>query len=231
MLRRRDRAGTSWHTLRRPGGRRLGYTLSLPDRIEDDISRPLVLSLHHGWDRQRPVPLAFGAALLTDVVEPALRDLGAIFVAPDCPAREWTEPASEGAVLALVERLQKRYAVDPARIVVTGFSLGAWGSWFFASRHPALFSAALPISGWPDIAAVDSLEPSAVYAIHSRADEVVPLGPTSLAITNLQARGRAAHLVVLDDVTHLETGRFTDALRDAVPWVREQWKRQGAVRH
>ena len=81
------------------------------------------------------------------IVSPALKDLNAIIVAPDCPTRSWSDPAAEQAVMALLQNVMKEYAVDRRRILVTGFSLGGRGTWFMSSRHADLFTGAIPIAG------------------------------------------------------------------------------------
>jgi len=52
----------------------------------------------------------------------------------------------------------------------------------------------------------------------------VPFGPTEARIAELQKVGVNAKLIALNGITHYETYRFRDALRQAVPWLREIWK-------
>jgi len=63
-----------------------------------------------------------------------------------------------------------------------------------------------------------------VFAVHSRDDQVQPIGPTEQRIADLRKRGVNAQIVVVTGIQHFETDRFVDGLRQAVPWVREVWK-------
>ncbi len=52
----------------------------------------------------------------------------------------------ENDVLQVLEEVKKRYPVDPARIYVTGHSMGGTGATYLAMRHPDLFAAAAPLA-------------------------------------------------------------------------------------
>jgi predicted peptidase len=125
-------------------------------------------------------------------------------------------------VNALLDTILARYSIDKKKVVVTGFSMGGAGSWHFAEKFPERFSAAIPVAGRPPASASGWRVP--VLAIHSRDDQVVPFGPTEARIAELQKAGLNAKLIPLTGIAHFETYRFRDALRQAVPWLREVWK-------
>jgi dipeptidyl aminopeptidase/acylaminoacyl peptidase len=52
-------------------------------------------------------------------------------------------------------------------------------------------------------------------------DEIVPLEPTQAVVDRLRENGVSVEWVVLDDMTHYQTGRFVDLLRAAVPWIKK----------
>ncbi len=199
----------------------LRYTLALPAHYAAGRPMPLVLSLHYAWDGGAP-PAFYGEGLLLDLVQPALAELGAVMVAPDCPAGNWAHARSETSVLALLDSIQSTYPVDRSRLLVTGYSLGGLGAWYLASRHPQRFSAAIPISGWPSSQAVAKMQVP-VYIIHSRQDELIPIEQSERVVPLLRARGVPVEFVAVEGVAHFETGRFVEALRGAVAWVRKIW--------
>jgi predicted peptidase len=104
--------------------------------------------------------------------------------------------------------------------VITGYSLGGIGTWFFAARHPEWFSAAVPIAGRPG-ENTDVEVP--IYAIHGRNDELIGIKPTRRAINRLRENGAVAELIVVDGPSHYETGAFVRPLEGAVRWIRKQW--------
>jgi outer membrane protein assembly factor BamB len=201
----------------RPGGAPLRYALSLPERPK--AGAPLVLSLHYAG---HGAPY-YGRAMLESLVEPALRALDAVMVAPDCPSSSWTTPESEEAVLALLDFVAESYRTDPRRSIVTGYSMGGMGTWHLVSRHPGRFSAAIPMAGSPRSADIDAAARTPLYAIHSSTDEVVPLTPTREAVARLKAYGARAELIVVE-VPHYESARLEPHLKRAVSWLRETWE-------
>jgi len=184
--------------------------------LESGDAVPLVLALHYGGE----VTPYFSMGFLQSLVVPGLKKLGAVIVAPDCPGDGWTDPTSERAVLALLDYAVRSWPVDRQRIVVTGYSLGGIGTWFFAARHPEIFSAAVPMAGRP---VIDAGLRVPIYAIHGRRDEVIDVEPTRRAIDALRAEGVDAQLVIVKGPTHYETRRFAGPLEGAVEWLRQLW--------
>jgi predicted peptidase len=156
------------------------------------------------------------------LIGPALAELGAIIVAPDSVRGDWSSPENEKAVNTLLDMVLAHYSIDKNKLAVTGYSMGGAGSWHFAEKFPERFSAAIPVAGRPPASASGWRLP--VLAIHSRDDQVVPFDPTEARIAELQKAGVNAKLIALTGITHYQTNRFRNALRQAVPWLREVWK-------
>ena len=92
-------------------------------------------------------------------------------------------------MLALVEQVAARYAVDRDRVLVTGFSLGGAGTWFFATRHANVFTGAIPMAGAIREISLDGLGSMPVHIVHSRDDEVVPYGPAGRGCSAARGTG------------------------------------------
>jgi predicted peptidase len=197
------------------------YVLSIPDNYGGEQPVPLVLVLHYAWAGS--LPDFYGQELLENVVHPALRDLGALMVAPDCLHRDWTNPESEAEVNHLLDFIDGTYGVDRGKVIVTGYSLGGIGTWYMAACNQARFAAALPMAAIVPREAMEADWSVPLYVIQSAADEIVPFELTERSVRRLQKSGVAIEFVVLEGVTHFETGRYFRPLRDAVPWIREAW--------
>jgi len=193
------------------------YAIYIPQNYSPSKPVPLVLALHFGGG-----PNGAGASVLAILVRPALEELGAIIVAPDSVLGQWDSPQNDRAVNLLLDGVLSSYNIDKKKIVVTGFSMGGAGTWHFAGKYPDRFSAAIPISGRPTPSAAGWTVP--VFAVHSRDDEVVPIGPAEARIAELKKAGVRAEIVVLTGISHHQTNRFVDGLRKAVPWLTEVWK-------
>jgi predicted peptidase len=207
-------------TLPRSDEPTIRYAISIPADYSPSTPVPLILALHFGVGGADPA--GAGGDILQILIGPALAGLGAIIVAPDSVQGNWSSAGNEEAVNALLDMVLSRYSIDKKKVVVTGYSMGGAGSWHFAEKFPDRFSAAIPVAGRPPASASGWRLP--VLAIHSRDDQVVPFDPTAARIAELQTAGVNAKLIALTGITHYQTNRFTGALRQAVPWLREVWK-------
>ena len=196
------------------------YAISIPRNYSPSTPVPLILALHFGVGGGNAA--GAGGDVVQILIGPALAELGAVIVAPDSVRGDWSSSENEKAVNALLDMVLARYSIDKKKVVVTGFSMGGTGSWHFAATFTERFSAAIPVAGRPPASASGWRLP--VLAIHSRDDQVVPFGPTETRIAELQKAGVNAKLIQLTGITHYETSRFRDALRQAIPWLREVWK-------
>lgn len=99
------------------------------------------------------------------------------------------------AVEAVIERLIATKQVDPARIYVTGPSMGGGGSWDLAGRRPDLIAAAIPLAGHPLNDA--SLQTLADYKVpvwshHGKKDATNSYSVAKTAIASLANKGGCA---------------------------------------
>jgi predicted peptidase len=205
----------------RLGDNTMFYGLTLPDSYSPGRPTPLILALHYGGSFSD----YYGKTFARNYVEPALEDLDAIIISPTCPATNWTTSASEEAVLALIEHIKTTHSVDGERILITGYSLGAIGTWYLAARHPHLFTAALPVSGSGMSGYEDMLRDfrCPVYVIHSRNDEILPFSAVENLVRMLRNWGISVHFEDISGPTHYETASFIPHMKAAVPWIRSVW--------
>lgn len=115
---------------------------------------------------------------------------------------------------AVVEDVATGHPVDPARIVASGFSAGAFLTWTLACERPGRFTGFLPIAGgfWHPVPQGPCPGgPVSIRHVHGRADRVVPLAGRTLSGGARQGDIRAS----------LATALVTNAC-SAVPEIREQ---------
>jgi len=198
-------------------GRR--YTLAIPDGYTGQEPTPLIVSLHYGGQ----VTPFYGRGLLQSLIEPVLRELGAIIVAPDSAAGNWANPTSEQHILELLDYIEAHYNIDANKTLLTGYSMGGGGTWYLAPRHPERFKAALAMAGRPQADSTTFDWRTPMYLISSTADEVVPLELTQTTVGQLQNLGAPIHLVVVDEITHYEIPRYGPYLKAAIPWIQRIW--------
>ena len=183
---------------------RCGRSGLRPSQKEGEKPMPLVLFLHGAGERGRD-----NAAQLKHGVGPILdffaeRNEPVCLLAPQCPeGRKWVEvdwaaashamppeaSVSMRLALALVEKTIRTRNIDPSRVYITGLSMGGFGTWDAICRRPDLFAAAMPICGGGDPHQTWRFRTMPVYAVHGRADTVVPTARSREMVTALWSVG------------------------------------------
>lgn len=208
------------HSMQMYDGTRVYFTLSVPKSYSPDTPTPLILALHYGGQPS----LFYGGDFMNMLVKPALKELRAIILAPTVPAGgSWTNSTSRHAVMALMDSVRAHYNIDSGRMLVTGFSLGGIGTWEFASRYSDIFCAAIPIASMPSTGIVDTISGIPLYVVHSKMDKIFSWRDVEDVVEQLQSRGLNVYFNLVEGIDHYETTRFVGPLREAVPWIRENW--------
>ena len=151
------------------------YLLSLPEGYGADATKrwPLILFLHGAGERGTNLWLVAKHGPLK--IDFATNNF--IVVSPQCPAGKiW----SNDLLLALLDDIAAKYAVDTRRIYLTGLSMGGFGTWSLGLGHPEKFAAIAPICGGgelitPLLADKAKLTTLPVWAFHGAKDPVVPV--------------------------------------------------------
>jgi predicted peptidase len=128
-----------------------------------------------------------------------------IVVYPQCPQgmqwveRDWKDgryrvedtPISKPltATLELLTWLRANFPVDPARILITGLSMGGYGTWDLAVRQPTLLAGALALCGGGDPSQAAAIRDLPVWVFHGDADQAVPVRGSRQMIAALRAAG------------------------------------------
>ena len=71
---------------------------------------------------------------------------GIVVVSPNGRGVTEYRGIGENDVLTLLEEVRKKHDIDPARIYLTGHSMGGTGAAYLAMRHPDVFAAAAPLA-------------------------------------------------------------------------------------
>ena len=159
------------------GSRRDSY-FYVPPRYRPEQPLPLVLLLHGAGGHAHD-----GLRILLHLADKA----NLLLVAPASHAGTWDIIAGRayGADLTLVDRaldyVFSRYAVDPARLTIGGFSDGASYALTLGLANGELFTHVLAFSpGF--IGPIEPRGAPAVFVSHGDADTVLPIDPCSRAI-------------------------------------------------
>jgi predicted peptidase len=122
-------------------GREYRYQVFVPRGWTPRARLPVVLFLHGSGERGED-GLAQTDAGLPSAIRRARDRFRAIVVMPQCPHdRTWNEPDMVAVALAALDRSLREFNGDPARVSLTGLSMGGYGTWHLAAHHPERFAA------------------------------------------------------------------------------------------
>jgi predicted peptidase len=176
------------------------YLLSLPKEYGEDPDRrwPLLLFLHGagecGTDLEK-VKVHGPPKLIA-----AGKELPFIVVSPQSPSfGEWWKPE---VLIALLDEIEGKYAVDKERVYVTGLSMGGYGTWALATAYPERFAAIAPICGGGLPLFTFKLKGMGIWAFHGAKDTVVKLSESEEMIAALKGHGIDAKLTVYPEAAH-----------------------------
>lgn len=183
------------------------YLLFLPREAQANPAgrHPLLVFLHGAGERG--TNLASVAVHGPPKLVGSHPDFPFIVASPQCAPHQFWEPA---VLDAFLDHLLKNHPVDPARVYLTGLSMGGNGTWAWATRSPHRFAAIAPICGWGDPIRVwlasgprrDALARLPIWAFHGGKDTVVPLADSQAMVTAFGRLGNEARLTIDPEAGH-----------------------------
>lgn len=189
-----------------------GYRLLRPE--EQKTPAPLVIFLHGAGERGSNNKSQLNYLPKRFLDAPHLRNKRCYVLAMQCPQNEqWAPyrrligkqnaplPAME-ALMQAARRVMRDENIDPARIYLTGLSMGGYGSWDLAARHPEWFAAVVPICGGGKTRTAERLKDVPIWAFHGTADKVVPEQQSRQMIDAIRRAGGTPAYSPLPGVGH-----------------------------
>ncbi len=195
-------------------GHELKAAVYVPRAYDASHTWPLILFLHgsgeSGTDGSRELAQGLPRELEWN---PDLWPF--IVVIPQKPSQDTEWEQYELELMTMLAQVRREYAVDPARIVLTGLSQGGHGSWVLGARHPELWAAVVAVCGYgpapgdqPGVfkgthaELVDRIKAVPVWAFHGEADDVVPVAETRTMIAELEKAGAKPRVTIYPGVGH-----------------------------
>lgn len=210
-------------------------TFTLPYRIymppQSNKQSTLILFLHgageRGTDNQRHV--AYNNQFLHRYLNSEYAHTHpAVVIAPQCPNKQadgitdeqwvhhpWANGSYDGlpeesvalqAVVQLCKETIKQYNLDAEHSIVTGISMGGFGTWDLISRHPGLFFKALPVCGGGSVNKedVERIIQSGIqiWTFHGNADDIVPVQATRDMVEAIKNAGGQIRYTEYEGVMH-----------------------------
>jgi|APLak6261679142_1056127.scaffolds.fasta_scaffold00064_11 predicted peptidase len=202
----------------------LPYRFVLPPGYDPFHQRyPLVVFLHGSGEKGTDT-----TSHLVNGVQ-AFEGQPFITVAPQCPIGDtwggsWYggDSTSQRALVSLVRELTGRRSVDPSRVHLVGYSMGAIGAWAIIERYTELFASAVPIAGDLEPESARSLTQFPIWAFHGQRDKLVRPDNTRRVAKLMRERGNGVfRYTEFEGVGH-DAWRPTFEHPDLMTWLLSQ---------
>ena len=183
------------------GGYTLHFAVDYPEDFSPDKSYPVLFYFHGmGGVGQGVDYMAERCPVQRHLIPTDLPDGPApIIIIPSCDDYMWFENFAN--VVAFIKSIIARDYVDPARIYISGSSMGGYTCWMLSILHPELFAAAaICCGGGPYWAAPRITFP--VRAYHGKLDQTVYPRESETMVDWINRSGGKAELFLYDGVNH-----------------------------
>lgn len=184
------------------GGRTYRYVVYVPWDYDASRKWPVILFLHGmgecGRDGLKPLGQGIGTAIMLNAAKWPF-----IVVFPQKPEARDAWHDHEDAVMAMLDKVLKQYAVDETQQYLTGLSQGGNGTWVLGARHASRWAAIAPICGYGDPSQVAAaLKDMPVWCFHGDADRAVPVEQSQKMVEAIKAAGGNPKLTIYPGVGH-----------------------------
>ena len=163
---------------------RAWFNVAIPEKYTPTKAYPLLVALHGSGKDGNNMVHAF---------HPVLTKEGWIVVFPTTLSqpRGWGAPEEITHVYRIIEWTARHFRIDFRRLVVSGASMGGYGTWSHVLARPELWSAAIPVagSGTYHRGAENLLERMrgiSTYILHGELDDRCPVEPAREASRQLK---------------------------------------------
>lgn len=175
--------------------------------------KPLIIALH--WAGGGNTYTGYSQCL----IQPVFVDLDAYIIIPDAENMVWTNDYNEKKILELLALAKENWNIDSTKILVTGYSNGGNGAWYFADKHSDKITTAIPMAS---AYAIDTKINIPLYVIHGENDELFNIERTHNWVKSAQEAGSDIVFKPVLKYSHYMACDYVAALKEAVSWL--EWE-------
>ena len=183
------------------------YRVYVPKSYDGTSARPMVLMLHGALGNER---YYFSYLFDPEVVKGEAERRGYILAGVNGRSRlpSYSGPSQEDS-FDVINSVTRDYKIDPAKIYLTGHSMGGFGTWLIASSKPDLFAAIAPMSSGTPVrgndlnAMLEKVKAIPALVVHGARDGIAPPELSRNAVEAAKKAGMKASLLEVPDADHI----------------------------
>lgn len=192
--------------------------LYLPPEYDTGQQWPLIVWLHGSGERGRHLSDLDRYGLPKFLAEGD--DLPAMVLSPQCAQDFYWDPA---VVFSVIDEVRSRYPVNPRRIYLVGYSMGAYGVWDALAAAPDRFAAAVALAGGGNPQSVSPPTDCLIWAVHGSDDKNVLSQRTKEMVEAYRSEGWQVKHSLLRGMGH-DLGDFASPHSEIIQWLLRQSK-------
>jgi poly(3-hydroxybutyrate) depolymerase len=200
------------------------YVVFLPQNYSPIKSSPVILFLHgageRGTDGRAPLNVGLGP-----LVKAREATFPAIVVFPQCEntrgrvLQGWTSGTEDAdRALKILEQVEQDYRIDSKRRILTGWSMGGFGTWSIAAADPSRWSAIAPIAGGGQAEWAEKLKDLPTWTWHGDDDHAVLVNRSREMVAALKTAGGGPRFTEIAGGDH-ESWRVAYADDRLISWM------------
>ena len=174
----------------------MNFGVAFPNDYND---LPLIIYLHGAGERGKNFEHVYRHGIPKLIKEG--KEFNAIILFPQCPAKFiWNNMVKE--LKEIIDFVIKEYKIKKDRVVLTGSSMGGYGTWETAMCYPELFAGIAPVAGGGVVWRCGKLKNLPVIAYHGDKDFAVPISQSECMVESTKKFGGNAELNVISGYGH-----------------------------
>lgn len=174
----------------------MNYAVAHPENYTD---LPLLIYLHGAGERGRNFDHIYRHGIPKLIKEG--QEIAAVVLFPQCPGPFiWNNMVKE--LKGIIDSVMEEYGIKRDRVVLTGSSMGGYGTWEMAMCYPEMFAAIAPVAGGGVPWRTSKLVKTPVLAYHGEKDQTVPVFQSETMVVFTNRHGGTAELLTIKEKGH-----------------------------
>lgn len=194
----------------------MNYTIHHPAQT---AGLPLMVYLHGAGERGTKVDHLDSQAIPMLLAKG--KEYPAVILCPQCPAQlVWDNVVTD--LKALIDQIVEEFAIEKDRIVLTGSSMGGFGTWTMGLTYRNFFAAIAPLAGGGMSWRTSNLRTTPVWALHGAEDTTVPPLYSRLMVDGVNKNGGRAELTLIEGKGHNDGINYIYEHTGLIDWLLAQ---------